>query len=309
MTTSVPLTGSTVPAPFTIEDRRSQPGEVLQAETVNVSPDYFAVLGTPLRRGRLIEESDQRDKPLVVLIDQTTAQRFWPNESPLGKRLKLGPPQSRQPWAAIVGVVGDIRHDGVDVDGVPHLYFPIYQRSGRVLGLMLRSPADPHSLSDPVRRAIQAVDPNLPVFGERTLEEMVAASLAQRRFSAQLMAAFAVLAMLLGAVGIYGVLACSIGQRTREIGIRMALGARRSDVIRLILWQGMRLIVAGIAIGAACALGFSRLLSGLVYGVSVTDPLVFASVTVVLAASAFLASYLPAHRATRIDPLHALRCD
>ena len=211
--------------------------------------------------------------------------------------------------ATIVGVVGDIRHDGVDVDGVPHVYFSLYQRLGKSFGVVLRGAADPSPLSEAVRREIQAVDPALPVFGVRTLNEMVAASLAPHRFSAQLMGAFAALALGLAAIGIYGVLAYSIGQRTREIGIRMALGARRSEVVRMILGQGMRLILAGVGVGVVCALGFTRLLSGLVYGVGATDPLVFAVVPLVLVLAALLASYLPAHRAIRIDPVNALRAE
>ena len=309
MTSSVPLTGTLNPFPFSIEDRPAVTGDALQAETVSVTPEYFTTLGTPLLRGRFLQDTDQKDTQTVVLIDQSTARRYWPNESPLGKRLKPGPAQSRVPWFTVIGVVGDIRHDGIDVDGIPHLYFSVNQRVGKVLGVTARSSGDPSSLVEPLRRAIQSVDPNLPVFGIRTMDDMVTSSLAQHRFSAQLMAAFAVLAMLLGAVGIYGVLAYSIGQRTREIGIRMALGARRAEVIRMVLWQGMRLILIGVVAGAIGAIALSRLMSGLVYGVSLTDPLVFLSVTTVLLLSALLASYLPAYRATRIDPLEALRCD
>jgi putative ABC transport system permease protein len=173
----------------------------------------------------------------------------------------------------------------------------------------LRSPSDPSPLGDTVRREVQAVDPALPIFGVRLMSDMVTASLAPHRFSAQLMGAFAALALGLAAIGIYGVLANSIGQRTREIGIRMALGARRSEVVRMILRQGMRLILAGVVIGMVCALGFTRLLSGLVYGVGAMDPLVFAIVPLVLVLAALLASYLPAQRATRIDPVNALRSE
>jgi putative ABC transport system permease protein len=234
MSTSVPLSNDINPFSITVENR-AQSSEGLQAELVSVSPEYFTVMGTPLLSGRVFQETDQIGVPLVALVDRFTAQRFWPGESAIGKRVKIGGPQSRQPWASVVGVVGDIRHDGIAVDGVPHLYFSIFQRVTKVLGVVLRGSADPSALSEAARRAIQAVDPNLPVFGIRTLSEMVAASVTQQRFSAQLMASFAVLAMLLAAIGIYGVLAYSIGQRTREIGIRMALGARGSEVVRMIV--------------------------------------------------------------------------
>ena len=166
----------------------------------------------------------------------------------------------------MVGVVGDIRHDGIDVDGVPHVYHSIYQRAGKSFGVVVRSPRDPGPLAEPVRRAVQSVDPTLPVFGVRRMEEMVDASLAQHRFSAQMMAAFAVLALGLAAIGIYGVLAYSIGQRTREIGIRLALGARASEVSRMVVWQGMRMILVGTAIGLAGGLAMSGLMARLIFG-------------------------------------------
>ena len=200
-------------------------------------------------------------------------------------------------------------HDGIAVDGVPHLYYPILQRVTKVLGVVLRGSADPSALAEAARRAIQAVDPNLPVFGVRTLNDMVAGSVAQQRFSAQLMASFAVLAMLLAAIGIYGVLAYSIGQRTREIGIRLALGARGTEVVRMIVWQGMRLILTGAAVGIVSAFAFSRLLARLLYGVRTTDPLVFSVVTAMLIGVALLATYLPARRAIAIDPILALRSE
>jgi ABC-type antimicrobial peptide transport system permease subunit len=197
----------------------------------------------------------------------------------------------------------------MDVTGVPHLYFSIYQFSGRSLALVTRSIADPTAMAESLRREVQAVDPTLPVFGVRKLDDLVNASMAQQRFSAELMGAFAFLAMLLAATGIYGVLAYAVGQRTREIGIRMALGARQIEVIRMVLWNGLRPILAGIALGLGVAWVLSGVLQQLLYGVSVTDPVVFVTVPLLLIAVALVASYVPAMRATRIDPIQALRAE
>lgn len=309
MSTNVPLSGNRTSIPLTIEASTRSSKDATLADFISVSPDYFTVLGTPLLQGRGFSEADQLGASRVAIVDRTTARRFWPGTSALGKRFKLGPVQSTSPWAEVVGIVGDVRHEGMDVDGIPHVYFPIYQFIGKALGVVLRSGSDPAALSEAVRREIQAVDPNLPVFGIRTLDQMVNVSLAQPRFSAELVGLFAILALLLAAVGIYGVLANSIGQRTREIGIRIALGARRSEVVRMVLWQGIRLILVGVAVGTISALAFSRLLSRLLHGVSTADPIVFGAVPVVLILVALVASYLPAVRATRIDPIVALRCE
>jgi putative ABC transport system permease protein len=246
---------------------------------------------------------------MVALVDRTTGAQFWPGESPVGKRIKLGRPQSANPWATVVGVVGDIHHDSIEAAGVPHLYLSIFQFSGKNLGVEVRSPFDPARLGDALRGEIQTVDPGLPVFGIRTFSSMVSDSVRPQRFSAQLMGAFAVLALLLAAIGIYGVLAYFVGQRTREIGVRMALGAAPGSVVRLVLLEGLRPIAAGMAIGLAGSLAFSRLLSQLVYGVSTSDPVVFLAVPFFLTLAALLASYIPARQATRIDPILALRAE
>lgn len=307
MATSLPLTRSRNLNPITIEDHPSSAGESPVSEFVAVSAEYFSAMGTPLLRGRVFTEADQKGAPDVVLIDQAAARKFWPEQNPLGRRMKFGGPESRSPWATVVGVVGDIKHDGLDVDGVPHVYFSIYQRPSKVLGVVLRSRSDPAALGEAARREIQAVDPNLPVFAVRTLQSAIDTSVAQQRFSAQLVGAFAVIALLLAAIGIYGVIAYSVGQRTREIGVRMALGASPGDVLRHVLGQSLSLIATGVAAGLMAALGLSRLLTKLLYGVSANDPLIFIGVPLLLAAVALLASYLPARKATRIDPLAALR--
>jgi predicted permease len=308
MSTSVPLSRTGTPGPITVE-ARVPASESTLAEIIGVSPDYFRTLETPLIQGRFLTESDQPPAPNSVLVDRTAASRFWPGQSPIGRRVKIGRAQNQNPWAIVVGVVGDIRNDSMSITGIPHLYFSIYQQIGNTLGLEVRSAGDPSLLGKALLREIQSVDPNLPVFGIRDFESMVQASVMPQRFSAQLMAAFAGLALLLAAVGIYGVLAYFVGQRTREIGVRMALGAEASAVIRLVLAEGLRPIAIGMAIGLAASLAFSRALSQLVYDVSTYDPLVFITVPVFLAGAALLASYLPARQATRIDPMVALRAD
>ena len=225
----------------------------------------------------------------------------------MGKRIKLGRQQSNGPWVTVVGVVGDVKHDGLDADAVPHLYLSLWQRGNKVLALEVRTAADPSGIAEALRREIQAVDPNLPVFGITTFEHLLNTSLAPHRFSAQLMGAFAVLALLLAALGAYGVLAYFVRQRTREIGVRMALGAEANSVVWMIVLQGMRPALLGTAIGVAGSLIFGSLLSTLLYGVSVKDPLVFVAAPVALLLTAVAACAIPALRATRIDPLEALR--
>jgi len=310
MSSSVPLSKTAPhPAAVTLEGGSVRASDATLAEIVVVSPDYFKALGVRLISGRFFDESDRRESQPVAIVDRATAGRYWPGESPVGKRVKIGRPQSPNPLATIVGVSGDVRHDGIENDGVPHVYFPVYQRSGKALCLIVRSGRDAPELGEQLRREIQAVDPTLPVFGITTLSGMLSSALSPHRFSAQLMGAFACLALLLAAIGIYGVLAYFVGQRTREIGVRMALGASASSVLRMVLWQGLKPITAGTAIGLAGSLIFSGLLEKLLYGVKAADPLVLICVPPTLLGAALVASYIPARRATRTDPIVALRCD
>jgi predicted permease len=309
MSTAVPLSQGSTPIPITVEGLASRAGDATLADVIGVSPDYFAALGTPLVSGRLIAESDQDGSQLVALVDRATAARYWPGQTALGKRVKTGPQQSTAPWATVIGVVGNIRHDAIETSGVPHIYYSIYQLSARTLNLVVRSALDPAPLGESMRRQVQAVDPNLPVFGISTFSRVVESALTPHRFSAQLMGAFAVLALVLAAVGIYGVLAYFVGQRVREIGVRMALGASAGEVVRLVLLRGMYPIMAGTAVGLVGSFACSRLLAQLLYGVSMSDPLVYLAVPAFLLLTALLSSYIPARRATRIDPLTALRCD
>jgi predicted permease len=309
VSTAVPLSRGGGTTTVTADSGPTGAGESTLAAVIGASPDYFRTLQTPLYQGRFLAESDQAGTQLNVLVDRAAASRFWPGESPMGKRVKLGRLQSANPWATVVGLVGDVRQSSIDVAGVPHIYFSIYQLSGKSLGLVVRGGSDPARLGDAVRGEIQAIDSGLPVFGIRPFSEIVSDSMTAQRFSAQLMGGFAALALLLAAIGIYGVLAYFVGQRTREIGIRMALGAARSSVVRLVLFEGLRPIAWGLAIGLAGSLALSRLLSQMLFDVSTRDPVVFAAVPVFLTAAAMLASYLPARQATRIDPITALRAE
>ncbi len=309
VSTTVPLSRGGAPTTVTVDSRAPRADGRTLAGVVGVSPDYFRTLETPLDQGRFFNEADQPGAQSTVLVDRTAARQFWPGESPIGKRIKIGGPNSPRPWAVVVGLVGDIHHDAIDTASVPHVYFSIYQLNSNTMGVEARSGSDPARLGEDIRREIQAVDPELPVFGIRTFASMVSDSMMPHRFSAQLMGSFAVLALLLAAVGIYGVLAYHVGQRTREIGVRMALGAKSSTVVRLVMMEGLRPVAFGMAIGLAGSLALSRLLAQLVFNVSTSDPMVFATVALFLAVVALLASYIPAWQATRIDPIEALRAD
>ena len=307
MSTSFPLVARGAASPVTVEGRTNRAGDTTMAENIAVSPDYFRVLGAPLVEGRAFTDLDKVGADFVGLVDRAAAARFWPGELAVGKRIKFGRAQSTAPWMTVIGVVGDIKHDGLDADTIPHIYVSLWQRAGKVLALEVRTANDPSAVADALRRTIQSIDPNLPIFGITSFDRLLGTSLAPHRFSAQLMGAFAVLALLLAALGAYGVLAYFVGQRTREIGVRMALGAEAGNVVRMVVLQGMRPALLGTAIGVAGSLIYGGLLSTLLYGVRVKDPLVFVAAPLALLLTAIAACAIPALRATRIDPLEALR--
>ena len=313
VTSNVPLSGRTGKLPLIFEETIVPTSEQATAEIITVTPNYFTVMQTSLVRGRFFTESDDRGKPPVVLIDQSTARRFWPNQEPIGKRIQLGQPRpSQQPvWLTIVGIVGDMKYDGLELSDIPHVYAPMYQLpfSARVLNVVVRSGFSIATLETEMRREIQAVDPNLPVFNVQTMNAVIGRSLESRRFSATLVGSFALVALLLASVGIYGVLAYLVNQRRQEIGLRMALGARPVDIRRLILGQGLRLTLMGVVIGTITAALAARLISSLLFGVHPLDPLVFTGVPVSLGLVALLASYLPARRAMQVDPMIAIRSE
>jgi predicted permease len=289
-----------------IEDRPVDSSPNLRAEIIRISPDYFKVMQAPLVRGRYFTESDQDGKQRVAIIDETTAHRYWEDRDPLGRRLRFGLDPS-QPWLTVVGVVKDIKNDGLDIDGVPHIFVSIYQDGDRGLGVVLRTSLPASRLEPQIRREIQSVDPGLPVYDVSSMNDVIDRSLASRRFSAQLVGGFAGVALLLASIGIYGVLAYMVGQRSREIGLRMALGAGVADILKMILGKGVALAAIGILAGVLFSAAAASLMATLLYGVRPHDPAVFAVVPLLFFVVAALASYLPARRATKVDPMLALR--
>jgi putative ABC transport system permease protein len=303
--------GTTNHNSLAIEDRPTESSGDLSAEVIRISPDYFRLIQTPLVEGRFFTEDDENGKLPVAIIDEATARRYWwPDHDPVGRRLRIRLRFGQNPvnpWSTVVGVVKNIKHDGLDVDGVPHLYVPLNQFLGRSLSLALRTSLPTSTLEAQIRGAIQSVDPGLPVFGVTSMDEILDASLASRRFSANLVAGFAGGALLLASIGIYGLLAYIVGQRSREIGIRMALGARRDDILRMFLRKGVALAGVGIVAGLVFSASTASMMASLLYGVRPHDPAVFLIVPLLLLGVAALASYLPARRATKVNPIVALR--
>ncbi len=294
-----------------IEDRPTESSGDLSAEVIRTSPEYFRVIQTPLVAGRFFTEDDENGKLPVAIIDEATARRYWwPDHDPVGRRLRIRLRFGQNPvnpWSTVVGVVKNIKHDGLDVDGVPHLYVPLNQFVGRTLSLALRTSLPASTLEAQLRGAIQSVDPGLPVFNVTSMDEVLDASLASRRFSANLVAGFAGGALLLASIGIYGLLAYMVGQRSREIGLRLALGAQRADVLRLVLGKGVVLAGLGIVAGVIFSASTASMMASLLYGVRPYDPAVFSMVPLLLLVVAIAASYIPAWRATKVDPIVALR--
>ena len=279
----VPMIGPHNTFSFSIEDQPALDVNPPTAQVSAVSPDYFRVLGTPLMRGRSFLPSDDNQAPRVALIDEALARRFFPDQDPIGRQIKAGRRGSNAPWTTITGVVGNIKSDGLDQPDQPHLYLPILQNPGYAMAVYLRTDVDAASLTQALRQQVQAVDPNLPLFGERTMEDVLSASVAQRRFAMRVVGLFGVLALLLASLGIYGVMAYSVSQRTREIGIRLALGASAGAILRPLLWQGMLVTLAGVTIGLLAAFALTRSLRSLLFGVAPHDLITYAGLALLLA--------------------------
>lgn len=300
-----PLANSNV---FTIEGKPPPlPGERVEYPIEAVSTGYFETLGITPIAGRTFNDQDRADAPGVVIINETLARLGWPGQDPLGRRMRGGGENSRAPWLTVIGVVPDLRRADVRRAIRPEVYLTTLQLTPRSQMVLVRTAGDAAAIVPSIRREVQALDPALPLFAVGTLNDQVSATLTSPRFRAVLLAAFAGIAALLAAIGIYGVTAHAVGQRTQELGVRMALGARRVDVLGLVLAQHLRPAAIGLAVGFAAALAVNRSLRTLVYGVGVSDPARYLGMAAALLVVAAVACFIPALRATRVDPLAALR--
>jgi putative ABC transport system permease protein len=306
---SLPMSRARNAFPLTIQGRPADAERVPVAEFAVVTPGYFSTLEIAQVSGRNFTDSDDVNSQKVALIDDTLAHRYWPGEDPIGKQIKAGALNSQAPWTTIVGIVASIKSDGFDAPAMPHVYFPLFQNPNATAAIYLRTSTDPGTLADAIRGEVQSVDPGIPVFAVRTLNEVVAKSLADRRFALTILAVFAGVALLLASIGIYGVMAYTFSQRTHEIGVRVALGAQRRDILRMALGEGMVLVAIGLGVGLIGAVIVTRFLRSMLFSVTATDPLTFASIALLLAAVALFACFIPAQRATQVDPLVALRED
>ena len=304
----LPLSDDSIGTSFEIEGRPVPKSEQPSTQFRCIGLDYFRTMHIPVIAGRTFTASDTRGSAPVVIINQTLAHKFFPNENPIGKRIKPGISDTGDTvMREIVGVVGDVRHRRLWRAPDPETYTPYDQVAIGGMTLVVRAAADPQALMPMIRNEVKKVDAELPLYNVRTLDDYVSGSVAQRRFTALLLGIFAVVALLLAAVGLYGVMSYGVAQRTHEIGVRVALGAESSDVLWLVVGQGLRLTMLGVVLGWLGALAVSRFLSGMLYGVAGDDPVTFAAVAAVFVAVALAACYVPARRATRVDPLVALR--
>ena len=300
---ALPLTGEVGWGQINVEGYTPPPGQELQADVRVASTDYFRTMKIPLRKGRFFTEDDTADKTQVVIIDEKFAQRFWPDSDPIGKHVWFNPKKQ----ITIVGVVGVVKQYGLETDGKMATYFPQEQQPDSRMFLAVRTSSEAAGLSSAVVSEIHAVDPDVVVYEIKTMQERLNDSLARQRFSSTMLGAFAVFALLLAAVGLYGVMAHLVTQGTRDIGVLVALGARPVNIVGLVVRQGMGLAGVGIVVGIVCALALTRVMSSLLFGVSATDLVTFAAVPALLAAVALAATAIPAWRATRVDPMVALR--
>ena len=306
--TSLPLSQAYAWTPITVEGRTPLPGEkFLNADERVVGGHYFEAMGIPLRRGRFFNEQDDASKPRVVLVDEYMAEQVWSGQDPIGKRIHIVELKSDDPWQTVVGVVGRVKQDTLDSDPRIAFYLPQTQYPTRAMTVALRSGHEPSGVLSAVKNELRKLDADLPMYYIRTMQQRVDESLARRRFSMLLLAVFAGVALALATIGIYGVMAYLVNQGTREIGIRVALGATRRNIVSLVVRQGMALALSGVAIGLAGTFLLTRLIRSLLFGVQATDPVTFVGIALLLGLVALLASYIPARRASRVDPLVALR--
>lgn len=283
------------------------PGEQPSTDITRVSGDYFATMSVPLLRGRLFDVRDGPDTDPVCIVDSTFAETYWPDEDPLGKRIKFGREDSENPWLQIVGVVGHVKNYGVDQDSRVETYVPFAQNPVRGFALVVRADEGAPPLASDLRAAVRAVEPTVPLYNVQHLNEIVSDSQSTRRIAALLVGSFAALALLLSAVGLYGVVSYAVSQQTSEIAVRLALGAERRDILGLVVGRGMLLALGGIGLGLVGAFALSRLIGSMLFGVSPTDPPTYSATPVILSVTAFIACYLPARRAMQVEASVALR--
>jgi putative ABC transport system permease protein len=308
---ALPMGGTNANSNFTIEGRPvGASGEPsAHADYRVISPNYFHAMGIPLLRGRAFTGYDKEESPALAIINEAAAKRYWPNEDPLGKRLSVSDENGRPHWRQIVGVVRNVKHQGLAGPLEPEIYVPYFHEPYPFMVLAVRTASDPNSLITAVQSQIWMVDKDQPVFLIRTMRQLVSDSISEWRFQMVLLGIFGALALILAAIGIYGVMSYAVTQRTHEMGVRIALGAHRRDILKLVVGQALRWLLAGVAIGLTGAFALTRVMSSLLYEVTPTDPVTFVGVSLVLAGIAVLASYLPAQKATRVDPMVALRCE
>ena len=306
--TALPMSQMFEWGPITVEGRVLPPGEnFINADQHIVSGHYFPAMEIPLRSGRFFNEQDNTTNPKVVIVDEYMARQLWPDQNPIGQRIHYGGVSDNEPWETVVGVVGRVKQYTLDADSRIALYRPQTQYPSGTMNVVLRTGTDPATLTSAVKQQIRALDSDLPLYNVRTMEQRMEESLARRRFSMLLLALFACVALALATIGTYGVMAYLVNQGTREIGIRIALGATQMGIVRLVVWKGMVLALSGVAVGLAGAFALSRLMRSLLFGVSPADPLTFVAISLLLALVTLLASYVQAHRAAHFDPIVSLR--
>jgi len=311
VTSALPFTGTQTERPEEPLVIRGQTDKEVVAPLSgsDVTPDYFRAMGIPLRRGRLFDESDTHGAPQVVVINERGARTLWPNMDPLGQEIVWGVPSAVNGYSRVVGIVADVRHQSAERDNGIELYYPMAQFPVRQGYYVVRVAGDPHAMVDTIRRTIETSDPTMAVAEVKSMDQRVDESLWQRRLWSALFAGFALFALVLAAVGLYGVMSHGVAQRTRELGIRMALGDRPTRMGGMLVREGMTLVLGGAVIGTVAALGAGRLIARLLYGVPPHDPRTFVAVALVLIAAALVAIIIPVRRASRIDPIVALRTE
>jgi len=303
---NLPVSGNGWTAWLTIENRPQPTGEPPEVGYRTASAGYFAAMRIPILEGRGLADSDSAQSLKVAVVNRALVERFFPSGDALGSRIRLGP-NPKAPWRTIVGIAGNVRHDGLEADATPEAFLPTAQDVNGDMAIAVRSDGDPTALAGAVRDAVRAVDPAVTVWEMRTMADMLNAHLAPRRLSMLLVQGFAIVALALALIGIYGVLSYAVSQRVPEIGVRMALGASPSEILRMTIGDGLRLAVPGIAIGVIAALGATRLASAVLFNVSPADPVSYIALTSVVLVVAVAACYLPARRAASVDPLTAMR--